>query len=183
MNRWFVLIPLFALAASQFGCSSAPKAPPDTRAADEKAIRETEAEWVKDIQAKDLDKDVAHYADDASYLVPNMPIQTGKEAIRAAHREMLADPKLSLEFAPSKVDISKGGDLAYTQGSYTMTSTDARTKKPSTEKGKYLTIYRKQPDGSWRAVEDMLNSDAPAAAAAAKKPAAKSTKATKRKKR
>ena len=39
MNRWFVLIPLVALAASQFGCSSTPKTPPDTRAADEKASR------------------------------------------------------------------------------------------------------------------------------------------------
>ena len=182
MNRWFVVIPLFAFAASQFGCSSAPKTPPDTRAADEKAIRENEAEWVKDLQAKDLDKDVAHYADDASFLMPNMPIQTGKEAIRAVHREMLADPKLSLEFAPSKVDISKGGDLAYTQGAYTMTSTDPRTKKPATEKGKYITIYRKQADGSWKAVEDMLNVDA-APAAVAKKPAAKSAKVTKRKKR
>jgi ketosteroid isomerase-like protein len=33
--------------------------------------------------------------------------------------------------------------------------------KPMSDKGKYLTIYRKQADGSWKAVEDMLNSDLP----------------------
>ena len=49
-----------ALAVLLFGCAQAPPpAPPDTRAADEKAIRDTETAWVKEFAAKDMDKIVA----------------------------------------------------------------------------------------------------------------------------
>lgn len=179
MKRWTVRIAILALAALQFGCSDAPKTAPDTRAADEKTIRDLEAQWVKDIGAKDLDKDVAHYDNDASFLLPGMPIVTGKTAITGVHKNLFADPNLTLNFLASKVSVSKGGDLAYTQGAYTMTTTNPKTKKPDTETGKYLTIYKKQADGTWKAVEDMLNGDAPAAPATtakAEKAAAKTGK-------
>ena len=46
-----------------------------------------------------------------------------------------------------------------------MTMTDPTSKQAVTERGKYVTLYRKQPDGSWEAVEDINNADAPATAA------------------
>jgi ketosteroid isomerase-like protein len=33
--------------------------------------------------------------------------------------------------------------------------------KPVQERGKYLTVWRKQADGNWRVVIDTFNSDAP----------------------
>jgi len=36
-----------------------------------------------------------------------------------------------------------------------MTLTDAKRKKPVTDKGSYVTGYRKQADGSWKAVSDI----------------------------
>ena len=78
------LAPL-ALAVLLFGCAQAPPpAPPDTRAADEKAIRDMETAWVKEFAAKDMDKIVAHYADDGMVLLANAPTMVGKDAIRAA---------------------------------------------------------------------------------------------------
>jgi uncharacterized protein (TIGR02246 family) len=186
MNRWFLRLSPLALAAFQIGCSEAPKAPPDTRAADEKTIRDFEAQWAKDLQAKDLDKDMAHYDNDASFLLTNMPIVTGKTAIRGVHQQLLADPNVAIDFAASKVEVSKGGDLAYTQGAYHMTSTDPKTKRPVSETGKYITIYKKQADGGWKAIEDMLNADAPAVGpAGAAKPSkvAKTAKKAKKGKR
>jgi uncharacterized protein (TIGR02246 family) len=166
MNRWYLTIAPLALVLLQVACTQAPPpAPPDTRAADEKAIRDTEAQWVKDYQAKDVEKGVAHYADDASLLMPGMPIMTGKDTIKGAFKAFLADPAFALDFSAAKVEVSKGGDIGYTQGAYTMTMTDPKTKKPVTEKGKYVTVYKKQADGSWKAIEDMNNADAPAAPA------------------
>lgn len=160
MNRRYVAIAPLVLSLLQFACTQAPPVPPDTRAADEKAIREAEAQWAKDFRAKDLDKIVSYYGDDASALMPGMPIITGKGAIRSALQVLVADPAFALDFSASKVYVSKGGDLAYVQGTYSMTSTDRKSKKPVTEKGKYLTVYKKQADGSWKAIEDMDNSDA-----------------------
>jgi len=140
------------------GCSSAP---PDTHDADVKAIKDTEVAWNKD--AKDADKSAGYYAEDATLLIPNQPVITGRDAARQMFKEYAADPNFSLHFQAVKVDVAKSGDLGYTQGTYTMTMTDPATKKPVNDKGKYLTIYRKQADGSWKAVEDTFNSDMPLA--------------------
>lgn len=164
MKSSLKLVP-FLLAAFLIGCSQAPApapAPPDTRAADEKTIRDGEAQWTKDFAAKDMDKIVAHYADNASVLMPNVPMMNGKDAIRAGLKDAVADPKFSLDLATAKVEVSTG-DLAYSQGTYTFTGTDPKSKKVMTEKGKYVEVYKKQPDGSWKVVEDINNADAPAA--------------------
>jgi ketosteroid isomerase-like protein len=60
------------------------------------------------------------------------------------------------------VEVSTGGDLAYSQGAYAFTGTDPKTKRVMSEKGKYVEVYKKQADGSWKIVEDINNADAPA---------------------
>jgi ketosteroid isomerase-like protein len=59
------------------------------------------------------------------------------------------------------VMAAKGGDMVYSEGTYTMTMSDPKTKKPMTDKGKFQTIYTKQADGSWKAIADTFNSDSP----------------------
>jgi ketosteroid isomerase-like protein len=50
-----------------------------------------------------------------------------------------------------------------------MTVTDKATTKPATGTGSYLTVYKKEADGSWKAVEDFITpGPAPAAETAAK---------------
>ena len=154
-----------ALSALLTSCT---KSTPDTHDADVAALKDTEATWVKDAATKDVEKWVAHYTDDASVLLPDTPILTGKEAIRGGLRPMLSDPNFAVTFGATKVDVAKSGDLAYTRGTYSMTSSNPKTKAAVTEKGKYLTVYRKQAHGTWKAVEDTFMSDAPPLSEAAK---------------
>jgi len=151
-----VLAALVLVACEQ----APPPAPPDTRAADEKALRDDEAAWNKDWARKDLDRIVSHYAEDASLEIPDVPLLGKKDDMKAALKMVLADPNWSISFASDKVEVAKGGDLAYMQGHYTLTDTDAKTKKKVTEKGKYVTVFKKQADGSWKAVQDINNEDA-----------------------
>ncbi|MEO8050482.1 MAG: SgcJ/EcaC family oxidoreductase [Acidobacteriota bacterium] len=138
------------------GCNSAPPAP-TTHAVDifaeQGKIRDLETAWSAAAAAKDLDKSVSYYADDAVVMAPGAPAAKGKEAIRAAWKEMLADPKSKLSFSTDQVTVSASGDLAATKGSYTMTMTNPKTKKPMEDKGSYATVYKKQSDGNWKAVE------------------------------
>jgi|ERR1041385_4226357 ketosteroid isomerase-like protein len=164
MTRLSVALVILGLAALA-SCTQAPApvtAPPDTREADAKAIRDSEVAWNKDWAAKDVEKIVSHYADDASVEIPNIPIMTGKTVITDGFKGLLTDPNLALTFEASQVEVSKGGDLAYTRGTYSMTMSDSKTKKPVVEKGKYVTVYRKLADGSWKAVQDINNADPPA---------------------
>ena len=99
------------------GCTQAPApAPPDTRAADEQAIRDQEAAAQQAWAAKDTDKVASLYADDATVMLPDTPVMTGKAAISAAFKGAGSDPNFSLSLQTTSVDTSKGGDLGYIQG-------------------------------------------------------------------
>jgi uncharacterized protein (TIGR02246 family) len=130
-----------------------------SRQADIKAIAKLEAQWVEDIKAKDLEKWVNHYAEDGSILLPNSPPVTGRDNIRASLKGRLKDPHWSLIWRPEKIETSER--LGYVRGTYKITRTDRKTQEPITDQGKYVTIYRKEPDGSWKVIEDMASSDMP----------------------
>lgn len=160
MRSYGVAVTCLALCAAMTSCTNST---PDTRDADVAALKDTETAWVKDSVSRDVDKWVAHYTDDASVLIPDAPIMTGKDAIRGGLKPMMADPNFAVTFAATKVEVAKSGDLGYTQGPYSMTTTNAKTKAPVVEKGKYLTVYKKQGDGTWKAVQDTFMADAPMA--------------------
>ena len=157
MKRSATLCAITAMALTMTACNQTP----DTHDADVKAIQDNEAQWNQEYAAKDNDKIVAHYADDAILMVPGTPSTSGKEAIRAALKEMVTDPALSLKFHATKVEVAKSGDVAYTQGTYTMTLTDPKTKQVINDHGSYVTTYSKQPDGTWKAVADIATSEVP----------------------
>ena len=160
MLRTTSLLLAVVLALIAVGCSNAPApAPPDTRAADVQAVKDVETAWSKDAALKDPNKWASYYTDDASGLFPGAPTVTGKAAIGEALAPFFKDPNFALTFASTRTVASKGGDMVYSEGTYTMTMTNPKTKKPMTDKGKFLTVYMKQSDGSWKAVSDTYNSD------------------------
>src|SRR6202008_1264660 len=142
------------------GCGQ--QAPKDTRAADESALRDLDAQWSKMASARDVDATVSYYSDDASLLAPNAPSVSDKQSIRAAWAALLG-PDTSLSWQASKVDVARSGDLAYVMGVYQLTTKDARGNF-TTDRGKYVEVWKKQADGSWKTVADIFKTDLPAQA-------------------
>ncbi len=103
--------------------------------------------------AADASKFVSYLAPDASVYAPGMPVVTGTDAIHKTYTEMSSAPGFALKWTPTKGDVSASGDLGHTAGTYEM------TMGGTTEKGKYVTTWRKQPDGAWKAVDDIFNAD------------------------
>jgi uncharacterized protein (TIGR02246 family) len=146
-------IPLVVLALA---CAKETQSPPaataaDNRAADEATIRGLDSAWVKASLAKNVDQAVAVYADSASMFAPGEPIATGKAAIRTAWAGLLGGPGAVLTFAPDKIDVS--GDRAVDIGTYALTLND-KAGKPQTSKGRYVVVWGKQADGSWKVLVD-----------------------------
>jgi uncharacterized protein (TIGR02246 family) len=139
----------------------------NTHDADVQAIKNLETAWNQDYAGKDPDKIASYYADDAVLMVPGMDAASGKDAIRKVSVQMFTDPAFSLKFQASKVDAAKSGDLAYSQGSYTLIMTDPNTKKVANDHGSYVTVYHKQADGTWKVVSDIATSSVPPPAPAA----------------
>ncbi len=158
-------VALFLTACHQ----TPPPPPPETHDADVKAITSLEVAANQSYVAKDAAKIATFYASDAVLMVPGMPVSSGVGAITAAIRQMLADPAFSLSFQAKRVNVSRSGDLAYTQGSYQMSMTDPATHTIVKDHGSYVTIYRKEPDGTWKAIEDVATSELPPSLPAAVK--------------
>ena|ERR1051326_5835680 len=147
MRRWIVLLLTVALVA---GCRATANVQQDRD-----ALMARDKEW--GTTTKDLDKFVSYYAADASVYPPGTPVVTGTGAIRNAFNGMWSAPGFALQFGATKADVSKAGDVGYTTGTYEL------TMNGTTEKGKYVTIWKKQSDGTWKVSEDIFNSDQNAA--------------------
>jgi len=160
MKRKLFALSTMALVALSMSCAQAPKSA-ETHDTDVQAIKDLEAQWNKEYEAKDLDKIAGHYTDDAVLMAPGAPPTEGKAAIQTMLKQMVGDNALSLKFQAARVEVASGGDMAYTQGSYTMTMTDPSTKKPINDKGSYVTVYKKQADSSWKVVSDIASSATP----------------------
>lgn len=133
--------------------ASQPTAAPDTRAADEAAIRALDADWVKAVADKDATKTASFYADDASVFPPAGPMAVGKDAIQKMFTALMAEPGFALTFTPVKVEVSRSGDLASEIGDYVFTYNGPKGKL-LTAKSKYVVVWTRQPGGSWKVIVD-----------------------------
>jgi len=131
--------------------------------AERAAIRGMTMEWVNAATAKDVEGMVVGFADDASLLPPNAPVAAGKEAIRTVWSELVERPGLSQSTEATTVEVSSRGDLGYAVGTYESTWNDPEGNRV-TDRGKWVAVYKKQPDGTWKCVLDIWNTDQPAPA-------------------
>lgn len=151
---------LFALLLTE-GCQQAGEVAPGSHEADIKALHDVEIAEEQAWISKDIEKALGFYADDAIVMSPNMPAIIGKENLRAYMKALFADPAITCQYQIDKVDVAQSGDLGYTQGASTCKMTDPKSGKPIDDRGKWLSVRRKQADGSWRIVQDTFSSDLP----------------------
>lgn len=101
---------------------------------------------------------LAAYDSTGIQMEPDQAFTPGIPSIRAAMAPAFADPSFTLTWQPTMAFASAAGDLGYTLGTWQSTHyTDAGAAQVTT--GKYVTIWRKQVDGSWKVVFDGGNPD------------------------
>ncbi len=115
------------------------------------ALMSADSAWSK--TAGDPEKLAATFADGGSMYPPGMPVLTGREAIQKAYTEMTKMPGFSLSWTATKAEVAASGDIGHTVGTYESTMGGV------TEKGKYVTAWKKQTDGSWKVTDDIFNAD------------------------
>src|SRR5262252_1708103 len=123
---------------------------------EERAVREADEQWSKVAAAKDLDKTVSFYGDDAVVLPPNQAAVTTKDGIRNLWKGFL-DSLTDISWKTTRVTMAKSGDMGYLIGTY-----EATLKDGTKDQGKYCEVWKKQTDGKWKVSADMFSSDLPA---------------------
>lgn len=91
--------------------------------------------------------------ENAGTLRPDQPIIRGREPHADLWRALLEDPLRRITWEPEFAEASAAGDMGFTVGRYEITEETA-TGRVLIGSGHYVTIWRKQRDGSWKVAFD-----------------------------
>jgi ketosteroid isomerase-like protein len=118
-----------------------------------------EARFAKDVLERGGAGFAAWFAEDGVALGNGATPLVGKIAI--AKSANWSPQAYQLTWTPTDALMGPSGDMGYTWGHFEGHSKDANGN-PVTTSGRYMTIWRKQPDGNWKVVLD-VGSNEPAA--------------------
>jgi ketosteroid isomerase-like protein len=108
-------------------------------------------------RTSDCNAMVSATASDGVFDPPNTPSAKGVDAVRAWCEPMFAQMKTkTLTVSNKQVDVS--GDIAVDRGEYDWILTPAKGGADVRSVGRYITIWHRQPDGSWKTTELIWNS-------------------------
>jgi uncharacterized protein (TIGR02246 family) len=136
------------------------RTPPPQPEALQPSIEELEAEVLGADVAMDLavqDGDLDLFADliaEDAVFYGSVPMEGREQVVSAWSAFFEPSAESTITWSPQKVEVAASGDLAYTRGAYRMTvhGNDGATGLFG---GSYVTVWRRSPDGKWRAALDI----------------------------
>jgi len=117
------------------------------------ALLQADRDFAKTGVAKDIDGFMSFITEDVRFYSAGL-MRTGKLAFRESWAKGFAEPNWSISWAPLYAEAGHSADLGYTTGGFEIhdKSSDGT---PLVRKGSYVTIWRKQPDGTWKVALDI----------------------------
>ena len=123
----------------------------------EQAIQDADKQYADAFNRGDLAALATLHTEDVLYLPPNASAVSGRQGVKSTAKELFDAGWKNMSF--SSVQFGSDGDLAYHVGTF---SVDAPTDKGMRkEEGKFVDIYKRQADGSWKVHVTIFNSDTP----------------------
>ena len=124
-----------------------------------KAIEEQGKKFIEAALQGDAAAAAALCTEDTFLLPPNSELLQGKQATEAFWQAAWAQMKIT-EFDITTEDLYGSSDVVYEVGKYTL-KFQLEGQESLEEKGKYVSIWKKMADGTWKRHVDIWNSDAP----------------------
>jgi ketosteroid isomerase-like protein len=101
-------------------------------------------------EGRDIDRILSYWTDDAVVLAPRFAPVIGKAALRDYVENSFRILGFKISWKSSEVRFSPDLKLAYMFGENTVTM-NGPDSTPLTTTGRAITIWRREPDGQWRA--------------------------------
>lgn len=124
--------------------------------AEAKALAKLDDDWSAAASTRDAKRVASFYAEDAIAYPPNEPMAVGKAGAEKVWAAYFAEPTYKISWKTTHAEVT--GALGSTTGTYE-DSFKGPDGKTVVGKGKYVCVWRKQSDGTWKAVHDMWNAD------------------------
>ena len=119
-------------------------------------LMQTSRQWSQAAATKNVDSILHYWTDDAIVLSPGEQPLTGKQNIRQMVEGSFTNPGFQISWEPESAEISKSGDMGYLLENTRMVMPDS-AGNTSTVNFKAVTIWKKQADGNWKCVVDVLS--------------------------
>ena len=150
--------PLFAglLAITLIGCVEKKESEAAQGAADQQAIQDTNAQWLRLIKDGNAAAVAQLYLPDGAIMPPGAPKAQGPKAIEKVWSGLIATPGFGLTFKADDITVSSAGDMALDRGTYRLET--GSPSAPTQDVGKYVVVWRKI-EGKWKVAADIFNSD------------------------
>jgi uncharacterized protein (TIGR02246 family) len=123
------------------------------------AIQQIWNDYSASLTAGDADRWLSLWDEGGVQLPPDAPPVEGKIAISSKIRGIL--DQFKFEMSVHNLEVQPAGDWAFSRGAYQARLIPKKGGAPIQIDGKYLTVLRKQGDGSWKIYRDMFNSNLP----------------------
>lgn len=117
-------------------------------------ILDTEQQFTEMAQKEGISIAFLTFAAEDVVVMRNNSLIIGKESLKESFENEISESgNVSLTWKPDFVDVASSGDLGYTYGTYISTTTDSVGNTKVVE-GVFQTIWKRQPDGTWKFVWD-----------------------------
>jgi uncharacterized protein (TIGR02246 family) len=158
MSRFRMPAALLAIAVA--GCATTASTVTSTSAGDVRAeVERITEQFEMAANAGRISDLVAFYAPDAIVLPANSPPVVGPAAIGEFWTAAAGMKMRNVELTLEAVEVH--GDVAIETGTYAMTLTPPGGADIN-DRGKYLVVWKRQADGSWKLYRDMFSTNLPA---------------------
>jgi uncharacterized protein (TIGR02246 family) len=119
----------------------------------QEAVKAINAQFCEAFNRGDATAVASFYVEDAALLAPDQAAVRGKRAIEESFTEVIKEIGGTIRIEP--VEVVAAGNIAYQWANY---STKGGKKSVT---GKFVEIYNRQTDGSWKIRLTIYNNDTP----------------------
>jgi uncharacterized protein (TIGR02246 family) len=127
----------------------------DTKAEGEK-LMQVSREWSKAAEARDIEKTLNYWADEAVVISAGEPELRGKKAIREMVEGSINDPNFAISWEPISAEVSEQGDMGYLLENAKISIKDS-TGNILVQNFRTVTVWKKQNDGTWKNMVDVMS--------------------------
>jgi uncharacterized protein (TIGR02246 family) len=147
-------VALSGCAARTLSAPASPRATAEVRQQIEQAV----ARFVETFNRGDAAALAAMYDTAGVVLAPNAPVMRGRQNIEALWAGARQQGFKTLNLVVNSVEVI--GDHAIELGSYTLVVQPAGQAE-MTDRGKYIVVWKRQADGTWKLYRDAFNTSMP----------------------
>ncbi|MEK6333674.1 MAG: nuclear transport factor 2 family protein [Acidobacteriota bacterium] len=159
MNKFFAgLVTMLVFAGAAIAQNQAPSiatsaASTEVLAEARRAIDKGNAQWVEAWAKGDPSLTASLFTDDGVMLASKGRLIKGRQSIFERQKAAMAGVEPGVKVTVTTVDVWLDGDTAYETGKYKYEYKEKG--KPGIDEGRYVTMWKRQKDGSWKLVMDM----------------------------